>query len=236
MAQQDFRSQQKKFRRVRTAYADKEKILAQLLADKGIGSFEIELFLRIIKAEQLIEVWAKPPSSSRFMLLITYPFAGYSGRLGPKMKQGDGQVPEGFYHINRFNPESNFYLSLGLDYPNKADRKRAGAHDPGGAIFIHGNRVTIGCIPITDDKIKELYLLAVEARTHGQISVPVHIFPFRFTENWQEKVTGQYKDNPELLDFWSSLAPVFFSFDQHEVIPSVTITSKGSYQLKPKSD
>ncbi|MFC7667854.1 murein L,D-transpeptidase family protein [Hymenobacter humi] len=91
-------------------------------------------------------------------------------------------MPEGFYQIDRFNPKSEYHLSLGLNYPNAADLA-LGEPDPGGDIFIHGGEVTIGCLPITDIGIEEVYLIAVAARAAGQTLIPVHIFPFPLTES-----------------------------------------------------
>jgi hypothetical protein len=103
-----------------------------------------------------------------------------AGELGPKRKQGDNQTPEGFYAISYFNPRSDFHLSLHIDYPNRRDRA-AGADGVklGGDIFIHGGCLSEGCLAITDEGIRELYWLAVEARSVGQRRIPVHIFPAR---------------------------------------------------------
>lgn len=111
--------------------------------------------------------------------VCTYPFCASSGILGPKRKEGDRQIPEGIYYINHFNPVSNFHLSLGINYPNPSDKILSDPAQPGESFYIHGNCVTIGCIPISDDKIKELYILAVEAYNNGQVKIPVHIFPDR---------------------------------------------------------
>src|SRR5690606_11025729 len=102
-------------------------------------------------------------NGEKFTLVKTYPVCSSSGLPGPKRKKGDRQTPEGFYHIDRFNPQSAFHLSLGINYPNSSD-KILGHSDPGGDIFIHGSCVTIGCVPLTDDLIKEVYVLAVEAK------------------------------------------------------------------------
>ena len=90
----------------------------------------------------------------------------YFGQLGPKRHTGDYQVPEGFYEIYRFNPRNNFHLSLGLNYPNTADRA-LGEPAPGSDIFIHGGAVTMGYLPIIDAGIEEVYLLTVMARAAG---------------------------------------------------------------------
>ena len=102
-----------------------------------------------------MEVWIKEASKDYYVLLNTYDFCTTSGTLGPKRKEGDLQIPEGIYTINHFNPQSNFYLSLGINYPNASDKILSDPVHPGGDIYLHGNCVTIGCIPLTDDKIKE---------------------------------------------------------------------------------
>jgi murein L,D-transpeptidase YafK len=163
--------------RVAKAYKEKEDVINNILRDSRIERRSLEIFLRVFKKERIMELWGKDRDSVKFVLLDSYPVCAVSGGPGPKRKQGDFQVPEGFYQINMFNPESNFYLSLGIDYPNKSDRILTPYKKPGGSIFIHGDCVTIGCIPITDDRIKELYIFAVEARANGQRKIQVHIFP-----------------------------------------------------------
>ncbi len=116
-------------------------------------------------------------------------------------------MPEGFYAIDRFNPNSAYYLSLGLNYPNAADRA-LGEPDPGGDIFIHGGNVTIGCLPITNVGIAEVYLLAARARAGGQRAIPVHIFPFPLTR----EELPRHQDNPNFT-FWQGLAPQYAHFE-----------------------
>jgi murein L,D-transpeptidase YafK len=121
--------------------------------------------------------------TDQFKLLHTHLFCTNSGIPGPKLKEGDLQIPEGIYHISHFNPQSKFYLSVGLNYPNASDKILSDKQQPAGSIYIHGSCVRIGCIPITDDKIKELYVLAVKAMNNGQQKIPVHISPIRLTDN-----------------------------------------------------
>ena len=135
------------------------------------------IFIRIFKFEQVVELWASDKENSGFRLVKSFSFTDNSGTLGPKRRQGDGQIPEGFYHIDRFNPWSSYYLSLGINYPNKSDRLLKTGIDPGGDIFIHGSDVTIGCIPIGNNSIEELYIIALDVKTGGQREIPVHIFP-----------------------------------------------------------
>lgn len=163
-----FKESQHQFPRVKASYSEKEQTVKGYFTSKKLEYEGFQLFLRAFKKEQQLEVWVREAEDDQFTLLHTYPFCATSGKVGPKRKEGDLQIPEGIYQINHFNPQSNFYLSLGINYPNASDKILSDKHQPGGSIYIHGNCVTIGCIPITDDKIKELYILAVEARNNGQ--------------------------------------------------------------------
>ncbi len=224
----DFKSDQKKNARVKAAYAEKEEVVTGLLKQKGVDFHALRIFIRIFKKEALLEVWACSKEENKFSLVKTYPVCSSSGEAGPKRAIGDGQVPEGFYHINRFNPNSNFYLSLGLDYPNRSDRILAGKGNAGGDIFIHGNCVTIGCIPITDDKIKEVYLLAVEARNDGQEEIPVHIFPCKMDEEGMKYLQGKDKG---LQHFWKNLEEGYDRFEKGKKLPKIAIEKNGDYNF-----
>lgn len=140
-------------------------------------------------------------------------------------------MPEGFYYIDRFNPQSHFYLSLGINYPNAADRIRIGQVRPGGDIFIHGACVTVGCLPLTDDKIKELYLMAVEAKSRGQSRIPVHIFPSRLSVHGWEKLKQTYHHDASLLQFWENLKTGYDWFEVHKQLPVIQVSSQGHYQF-----
>ena len=142
-----------------------------------------------------------------------------------------GRCREGFYYIDRFNPVSSFHLSLGINYPNSSDRTLCKSGNPGGDIFIHGDCVTIGCIPITDDKIKELYILAVEAKNSGQTNIPVHIFPARLSQTKLVELKKEYKD-PKLFAFWQNLAEGYSYFEENKTLPSFWINKEGSYIFK----
>ena len=217
-----FWQQQLTFPRVREAQAITGPTVAGRLRAASLDPQRLELFLRLVKTNRRLEVWARNRDAGPFALLHAYPLAATSGYLGPKRLAGDGQVPEGFYEIDRFNPKSNYHLSLGLNYPNAADRA-LGEPNPGGDIFIHGSNVTVGCLPITDAGIEEVYLLAVQARTAGQQVIPVHIFPFPLTAQELEK----YVDNPHAA-FWQSLKPGYESFEQTHTLPTpAPLASRG---------
>jgi len=176
-----FRDEQWKFPRVRTAAKEKDQVLKQLFAGKTLKYPPEKILLRAFKKEGTLEVWVENSPHTPYSLIKSYSICATSGILGPKRRFGDEQVPEGFYELDWFNPQSNFYLSLHISYPNAADRILGFRQNPGGDIFLHGNCVTIGCIPITDEGIKEVYWLAVLARTSGQAHIPIEIFPARLT-------------------------------------------------------
>lgn len=222
-----FRKEQKKNGRVKTAYTEKWSSLKKLLAEKDIDTTNIQIFIRGFKKEGDLEVWAKHRTGD-YRLLKTYEFCALSGELGPKRKQGDMQVPEGFYTINVFNPYSNYHLSLGVSYPNQSDRIIGGKGDLGGAIMIHGNCVTIGCIPITDDKIKELYVLAVETKANGY-EIACHLFPARLSADGMKKLEEDFKDKPKHIDFWKNLQPGYEYFEKNKKLPKITTGKDGKY-------
>ena len=219
-----FRLDQQRYPRVRAAYAARWTEVQAELQRRHLDAARLELYLRAFKVGRRVEVWARNQGQGRYQLLRSYAIAATSGQLGPKRRAGDGQVPEGCYHIDRYNPNSLYHLSLGLDYPNAADRAR-GESDPGGDIFIHGSNVTIGCLPITDRYIEELYVLTVEARAAGQASIPVHIFPFALNATDLEA----HWHSPH-HDFWQTLAPVYRYFEQYRTLPPTD--AAGSYVMR----
>jgi murein L,D-transpeptidase YafK len=228
IAQSAFKKHQLKFDRVIEAYQEK---WPSLQAELRRGGFEpnFQLLINAYKSEGKLELWLKPEGQTKYRLFKTYEFCARSGTLGPKVIEGDGQTPEGFYHVNVFNPLSNFHLSLGLDYPNKVDLVRTGTNNkPGYDIYIHGNCVTIGCIPLTDEKIKEVYIIAVEARNNGQTKIPVNLFPFRMSEANLKKYCAQF---PRQAEFWKTLQRGYQNFEQSKTLSNVK-QIKGTYLVK----
>lgn len=133
------------------------------------------LAILAFKDERRLEVWGKRWAS--WSLLKRYPFTASSGKLGPKLREGDGQVPEGIYEVEALNPNSSFHLSIRVNYPNAFDLEKAAAEgrgSPGSDIYIHGKDATIGCIPLGDDAIEELFILLAE---HGWQGTPIIISP-----------------------------------------------------------
>lgn len=218
---QSFLHTQLQYERVKDSYEEKGNYIEELLKEKGFENMPFQIFIRAFKQEKSLELWIKSGKSSEFSLLKTYKIAASSGILGPKRKEGDLQVPEGFYHIDRFNPLSSYYLSLGINYPNASDKKLSDKKKPGGDIFIHGSDVTVGCLPLTDDLIKEVYLIAAMAKNYGQIEV--HIFPFKM-----EKLED-YKTNPNYI-FWQNISPGYTFFEKNHKLPAIKVAKDGKYR------
>ena len=211
-----FWAQQLAYPRVRVAYARNWPALAAQLRAQHLDSARLEVFFRLIKTRRALEIWARNQGETTFRLLRSYPLAATSGTLGPKRRAGDGQVPEGFYTIDRFNPQSLYHLSLGLDYPTPADILATGLNDPGGDIFLHGSDVTDGCLPLTDAGIEEVYLLAVAARAAGQARISVHLLPFPLVESELRPRAA----SPHAA-FWRGLAPGYAYFEAHHALAPV---------------
>lgn len=215
-----FLRRQLDYPRVQRAYERKAERIEATLDARGIEDLG-EVFFRVFKREQELEVWAREPGAPTFTRVKTYPVCEISGRLGPKRRQGDLQIPEGFYSIDIFNPWSNFHLSMRVDYPNAVDRARGDGRRLGGDIYIHGGCVTIGCVPVTDEYIEELYLVAAAARDAGQHRIPVHIFPTRLDDaglNWLAEHYGtHYIDYP----FWQNLQQGYLAFERTRQLPAI---------------
>jgi murein L,D-transpeptidase YafK len=229
IAAQEFKEEQLRYGRVKQAYEEKGSLVETLFRVNEIDTAGRQIFIRVFKQEHLLEVWGKDSLHETFVLLKEYHICRISGSEGPKRRQGDKQIPEGCYHIDRFNPWSNFHLSLGINYPNASDRVLSDKKHPGGEIFIHGSCVTIGCIPMTDDRIKEIYILAVEAKDKGQTYIPVHIFPCRMESEVYEGLTEKHADEDKLISFWSNLEEAYLFFEQNRTIPEFTVDKDGRY-------
>jgi len=149
--------------------------------------------------------------------------------LGPKRAEGDRQVPEGYYFIDDFNPKSDYYLSMLLNYPNFVDNIKGGKIRKGGDIYIHGGCVTVGCLPLTDDGVQWLYVLCLNARINGQENIPVHIFPTRLNKNGWSFLTREYVHYPESQEFWQSLKAGYDYFEKNHRLLPVMYSADGKY-------
>ncbi len=170
--------------------------LTQKLAEKGLKRGQ-PIFIRIIKESSELELWMN--RGDQWVMLHTYPVCRWSGALGPKLKEGDGQAPEGFYQVTRraLNPNSSYHLSFNLGFPNAYDT----AHGRTGSfLMVHGDCLSIGCYAMTDAGIEDIYGLVEAALKAGQQSVPVHVFPFRMTEaNMSRHASSEW------AGFWRNL-------------------------------
>ena len=224
-----FLTEQKNFERVRTAIKDKEAIIKSNLNKNDLTLTDFHLLIVAYKLSDEMELYAKSKSSSSYKKIAVYKVCQRSGEPGPKRKGGDYQVPEGFYHVNRFNPSSNFYLSLGLNYPNASDKIKGVKGNLGGDIFIHGSCVTIGCLPMTDDKIKEIYLYALHAKNNGQDKIPVYIFPFRMTDDNFSKYQRELNPDKPLISFWKNLQDGYKLFTSEKKEIKFNVNRSGNY-------
>lgn len=190
------------------------------------------LLLRVFKADRVLELWAAASPDGPLVHVGDHPVCASSGGPGPKARTGDGQVPEGLYRVTTLNPWSQFHLSLRLDYPNAADRARNPGVPPGdlgGEIFVHGNCVTIGCIPIGDDAIEEVYLAALDTRTRGG-EVSVLVLPARpGTPRWGALMKGASGGNVAL---WRSLTGISDRLDASHRLPRVIPGADGTYLVE----
>lgn len=227
-----FKTSQLKYSRVRQAYKDKESSMLTLLRERNIDKNNLTIYLRAFKKEKQIELWGKNKSDTKYSLIKTYKICRTSGQLGPKRKQGDSQIPEGFYYINRFNPYSNFYLSLGINYPNKSDRILGVKGKLGGDIFIHGACATIGCLPIRNEQIKELYIFCVEAKNNGQSKIPVTIFPSKLTDKRYKHLTDKYKTDSDKVGLWTDLKSGYDIFNETKQLPTIVFLNSGRHTVK----
>ncbi|MBL7729585.1 MAG: L,D-transpeptidase family protein [Chitinophagaceae bacterium] len=229
---------QRTFPRPSEALQRKEDTLQKQFQAKKLEWPAKYIYIRSFKYDSQLEVWVKNNIKEQFQLFKTYRVCALAGTLGPKRMEGDYQVPEGFYYINQFNPRSNYYLSLGINYPNMSDKILSDSLRPGSEIFIHGSCVTVGCIPIRDEQIDELYILAAHAKDQGQDFIPVHIFPVRYNvEKSVKYLENLTKDDTELKKFAGRLEDAFDYFEKYKQLPVVMVGEKGEYiinEVPPK--
>ena len=208
----------------------KQDTLQKQFAAKGLQWPAKQLYIRSFKYDSQLEVWARNSVKESFKLFKTYKVCALAGTLGPKRMQGDYQVPEGFYYINEFNPRSNYHLSLGLNYPNASDKLLSDLFQPGGDIYIHGSCVTVGCIPVTDAQIEEIYILAAYAKDQGQDYIPVHIFPIRYDNKRSATYLASLtKTDAQLKVFAETLESVYDHFEITKQLPVIMTNANGNY-------
>lgn len=229
-AQTSFIQEQLTIPRVEQIFRLKEDTLKKQFATAKLSFPPKQIYLRSFKYDSELEVWVRNSNADSFKLFKSYKVCALSGSLGPKRVEGDFQVPEGFYHVNVFNPKSTYHLSLGINYPNASDELLSDSLKPGGDIYVHGGCVTVGCIPIKDNQIEEVYLLASYAKENGQDFIPIHIFPVRYnvTKSFHY-LAMSCQENKEYQKFAVTLQQVFEHFNHHKKIPVIGVDEKGEY-------
>jgi murein L,D-transpeptidase YafK len=221
---------QRTLQRPSDALRKKEDTLRKQFEAKGLQWPAKYVYIRSFKFDGQLEVWVKNTRKEPFKLFKTYRVCAMAGTLGPKRMQGDYQVPEGFYYINEFKPNSNYHLSLGLNYPNQSDKILSDSLRPGGDIYIHGSCVTVGCIPLTDEYIEEVYILAAYAKAAGQDYIPVHIYPVRYNvKKSMDYLTYLSKTDASLKPFGEKLEQVFDHFELTHQLPVIMTDARGNY-------
>src|SRR5215470_134597 len=227
--------QQLRFPRVRMANQEKDSVLRKMVEAKGLAYPPHAILLRAFKKEGQLELWIAESEVGPFVLLKSYGICATSGVLGPKRRVGDEQVPEGFYDLDWFNPQSNFFLSMHISYPNAADRILGSRINLGRDIFLHGNCASIGCLPITDDGIKEVYWLAVLAKDGGAKHVPIQIFPARLDERGFRELAKSHIGQSDLIGFWANLREGFDFFEKEHRLAAVRVSKDGRYEFAQES-
>jgi murein L,D-transpeptidase YafK len=194
------------------------KDAVMLLGKKGMD-VQAPLFIRIYKEESELEVW-KLRQDGRYYHYKTYPICTWSGELGPKLRDGDRQAPEGFYTVTReqMNPDSKHHLAFNLGYPNPYDKSN---RRTGNALMVHGKCSSAGCYAMTDALMEEIYALAREAFIGGQESFQVHAYPFRMTKANMARHAGS-----KWYPFWKTLKQGHDYFELTRQVPTVAICNR----------
>jgi murein L,D-transpeptidase YafK len=199
--------------------------LDERLAARGM-SLGAPVYIRIFKLESQLELWVE--KDGRFELFATYPICLWSGRLGPKLKEGDLQAPEGFYTVakEQLNPNSRWHRSFNLGYPNLFDRSKGRT---GSLLMVHGGCSSIGCYAMTDPVVDEIWRFVTAALDKGEARVPLHVFPFRMTER-----NVRIRKGERWSGFWADLKEGYDMFEAHHVPPVISVCD-GRYAFAPGS-
>src|SRR5476649_791944 len=193
----------------------------RLVADMAEKNMDLQspMLVRLFKQEAELEVW-KQDRNGRFALLKTYPICRWSGDLGPKVREGDRQAPEGFYSITpaQMNPQSAYYLSFNTGYPNAFDKALGRT---GSQLMVHGDCSSRGCYAMTDEQISEIYSLGRESFFGGQTAFQLQAYPFRMTPVNMAK----HRNNPN-MPFWKMIKEGWDHFEVTRQEPKVDFCEK----------
>lgn len=228
--QRSFEEQQKLNPRVSAAWDRKNELINMRCRSLEIPEETFgNMLIRVFKEEGIMEIWVQKPEG-KFIKFNEIKIYAASGKLGPKRYQGDCQVPEGYYYVSEFNPNSNYYLSLGINYPNESDMILSTAEHKGSNIFIHGNQVSAGCMAMSNYYIEDIYICAVRAKSNGQQKIPVWIYPFKPTAV-NLAYFNQFADCKAFDKFWRNLAQGYEFFERNKRLPDIAIDPKGYYHF-----
>ena len=201
---------------------DLTNLAGRLVADGlALGA---PIFIRIFKREFELELWMR--RGDRFQRFAVYPICRWSGRLGPKLEEGDGQAPEGFYTVDAkaLNPASRWHRSFNLGFPNAFDRAHART---GSFVMVHGGCASVGCFAMTDPVVDEIWRLVTAALSGGQKRFQVHVFPFRMTEG-----NLNSRRNRPWTPFWGDLRRGYDAFEATQLPPRIGVCA-GRYTVAP---
>lgn len=211
--------------RAESSITSVELSLKNQLAQKNLV-YGAPIFIRIFKDPGILEMWIESKNGT-YINFKNYNICKYSGYLGPKLKEGDKQSPEGFYVVtpDKINPLSRFHLSFNLGYPNQYDKYHGRT---GSALMVHGNCMSIGCYAMTDQYIDEIYALVVSSFRSGHESFSVHSFPFKL-ESETLSAFIDFTWHP----FWLNLKDGYDYFNKYRRPPSIELLN-GKYVILDK--
>lgn len=223
------RSSQMSTPRVSNAFNKFDNKLKAEFRSKGFNYPADNVYIRSFKAQNELELWVKNKDADTFSLFKTYKVCALSGMLGPKRVEGDRQVPEGLYFLTTYNPNSDFHLSMLVNYPNYSDMILGNKAKLGGDIYIHGGCLTVGCLPMTDEGIQEIYTICLGARMNGDNNIPVQIFPTIFNKAGLNFLGKEYKVDTEKQKFWINLKAAYDYFEVNKNPAPVMYNEEGKY-------
>jgi len=226
---QTFRNFQFSFARVSQAWTKYNDSLQRLFQGHGLAYPPRDIYIRSFKSNNEMELWARDSDTAKYTLVKQYHVCALSGILGPKRCEGDRQVPEGFYFIDDYNPKSDFHLSMLLNYPNYSDLMMGDKKRPGGDVYIHGGCLTVGCLPMTDGVIQELYVVCMTAKMNGQNYIPVHIYPVRLDRKGLNYLGRNFAGDTTKQRFWVNLKSGYDYFERNRKLLPVMYTPDGKY-------
>jgi murein L,D-transpeptidase YafK len=203
--------------------AEKLVVVRELFAEADVAFPPEEMLLRAFKQDRRLELWAASREGEALSHVTTFEICAISGTLGPKRRQGDLQVPEGFYTLGDWEAPDKHFLSLLVSYPNPSDRILGQRGDPGGDIMIHGRCHSKGCLSMSDEGITEIFV-AVSAFQKAGGTVALQVFPAR---DMGALIAGT--TDPALRAFWENLGEGLAWFEREHRLPAVAVDGAGRY-------